>query len=181
MARVLVRAFDDDPLLRWAFDRPSRRDAASLRFFDWWIGELIGQDVTWTTPEIGGAAVWAMPGSWHSSMGSQLRLAASVFTSVRHPISTIRGMTSIESAHPKEPHLYLALLGVDPARQGEGLGSALIAPGLAVADEERWPAYLETAKDRNLDFYGRQGFEVVGTVDLPRGGPRMWRMWREPR
>ncbi|MFZ0555634.1 MAG: GNAT family N-acetyltransferase [Nitrososphaeraceae archaeon] len=38
------------------------------------------------------------------------------------------------SYHPKEPHWYFPLLGVDPLHQGNGLGSALLQHTLAVCD-----------------------------------------------
>ena len=47
--------------------------------------------------------------------------------------SVARGLLGIESRHPREPHLYLAVVGVRPERQGQGLGSALLGPGLALS------------------------------------------------
>ena len=35
--------------------------------------------------------------------------------------------------HPREPHWYLPLMGVDPTCQGKGLGSALMRHALVVA------------------------------------------------
>ena len=36
----------------------------------------------------------------------------------------------MNSYHPKEPHWYLPLLGVDPLQHGKGLDSALMRSGL---------------------------------------------------
>ncbi len=71
------------------------------------------------------------------------------------------------------------MLGVDPARRGGGLGSALLAAGTHRCDVERRPAYLEATSPRNRRLYERHGFEVVGEVVLP-DGPSMWPMWRRP-
>ena len=87
----------------------------------------------------------------------------------------------VERRHPREPHLYLAVLGADPPAQGRGVGSAAIAPGLELADAEGLPAYLETAKERNLAFYTRFGFRVTDEFRLPGGGPTVWCMWRDAR
>lgn len=181
MAAMLQRAFANDPLVTWAFDRRGREAATSERFFRWYLDRLMPQQVTWTTTGREGASIWALPGRWAASVPQQLRMALGVAAGVRRPLSTAYGMTKVELAHPAPPHLYLAVLGVDPTAQGQGLGSAMIAPGLARADTERWPTMLETANPANLTFYNRHGFEVIRRLDLPRRGPSVWLMWREPR
>jgi len=40
------------------------------------------------------------------------------------------------------------------------------------------PAYLETSSERNVAFYRRLGFDVVGSVTLPDDGPHTWAMVR---
>jgi ribosomal protein S18 acetylase RimI-like enzyme len=92
-------------------------------------------------------------------------------------------MTQIEPTHERlvpEPHWYLMILGVDPPHQGRGVGGTLIRPTLARADAEGVRCYLETAKERNLAFYRRHGFEVAAEDDVP-DGPHVWMMTREPR
>jgi ribosomal protein S18 acetylase RimI-like enzyme len=56
----------------------------------------------------------------------------------------------------------------------------LLAHVLARVDADGVPAYLESSNERNLAFYGRQGFEVTSEVVIT-GGPRVWPMWREAR
>jgi GNAT superfamily N-acetyltransferase len=77
-----------------------------------------------------------------------------------------------------EPHWYLPLLGVDPALQGRGAGSALLKVVLDRADSARLPAYLWTAKARNVSFYQRRGFEVLTEGVEPDSGIRFWTMRR---
>jgi ribosomal protein S18 acetylase RimI-like enzyme len=98
----------------------------------------------------------------------------------RLPIS-MRAISSVERFHPTEPHWYLAVVGTEPSRQGEGIGSALLAPVLERCDHDQVPAYLESSNEANLAFYARHGFEVTRTIDIEQGGPRIWPMWREPR
>jgi MFS family permease len=62
-------------------------------------------------------------------------------------------MTMLDSGSYRKPHWYLWLLGVDPDRQGQGVGSALLAPILARADAEGLPCALETLTERNVWFY----------------------------
>ncbi len=77
-------------------------------------------------------------------------------------------------------HYYLMVLGVDPPRQGQGIGGALIQPVLRRADAEKLPCYLETGKEINVRFYRRHGFEVVAAGDTPGDGPPYWTMLRPP-
>jgi ribosomal protein S18 acetylase RimI-like enzyme len=84
------------------------------------------------------------------------------------------------AAHPREPHHYLFVLGVDPSAQGRGLGRQLITPILEVCDRDHLPAYLETATERNLGFYQSLGFAITGEHQVT-GGPLVWFMWRPAR
>jgi GNAT superfamily N-acetyltransferase len=93
-------------------------------------------------------------------------------------------MNHTEELHKRDmsqDHWYLMILGVDPPRQGQGLGSALIAPVLTRADADGLPCYLETTKEKNLAFYGKQGFEVIVEDVLAKNGPPFWTMKREPK
>ncbi|GAA2434524.1 hypothetical protein GCM10010191_56240 [Actinomadura vinacea] len=82
---------------------------------------------------------------------------------------------------PPMPLWFLGVVGVDPDRQGTGLGGAVIRPGLAAAEREGVPAFLETSEARNVTFYERLGFEATAQYDLPDGGPTTWSMIRNPR
>ena len=52
-------------------------------------------------------------------------------------------------------------------------------PVLELCERDGVPAYLESSKERNIDFYARFGFRVRDEVKLP-AGPKMWPMWRDP-
>jgi GNAT superfamily N-acetyltransferase len=89
-------------------------------------------------------------------------------------------LARIEAVHPTEPHYYLAVVGVEPAWQGQGLGSALMQPALQRCDAEGVGAYLEASTRMSRALYERHGFSVIDEVRLPEGPP-LWPMWREPR
>ena len=182
LAVALMHAFEDDPVTRWVYAREARRRVWSERFFRWQLRRLPRQEVSWTTDDgRGGAALWALPGRWREDTRETLSLLRQTLPGVLPRLPRIlRGLGQVEARHPAERHLYLAVLGVDPERQGEGVGSQLIRPGLELCDREHLPAYLETGKERNLAFYGRHGFAVLDKIHLPKGPP-VWFLWREPR
>lgn len=57
---------------------------------------------------------------------------------------------------------------------------AALADVLAAAFAEGLPAYLETALERNLRLYERNGFRVVESLDMPRSTVPGWLMRRDP-
>jgi GNAT superfamily N-acetyltransferase len=70
--------------------------------------------------------------------------------------------------------------GVDPAAQGQGIGSAVLQPVLGWCDTLRLGAYLENTNERNLVFYQRLGFRILEALVFAPDGPTVWRMWRPP-
>jgi GNAT superfamily N-acetyltransferase len=58
--------------------------------------------------------------------------------------------TAMKEHHPKEPHWFLPLIGIDPSAQGKGLGSALMAYGLKACDRDGKLAYLDSTHPRNI-------------------------------
>lgn len=82
--------------------------------------------------------------------------------------------------HPHHPpHYYLELIGIEPERQGQGLGSRLLQEILVAADREKVGCFLETSNLRNLPFYQRFGFQIRAEAK-PLGVPTYY-LWREGR
>ena len=96
-----------------------------------------------------------------------------------HPLRDL--LSELHARDMKEPHWYLPTLGVEPARQGTGVGSALLQPVLARADEEKLPCYLDTVQPRNVAFYQRHGFGVLTEGVEPVSALRYWTFRRNPR
>jgi ribosomal protein S18 acetylase RimI-like enzyme len=178
---VLSRAFDDDPVMEWLFPDPRKRPRWTRAFFGVRVRQLLRQEEIWTTGDCAGAAVWAQPERWELSLGETVDMMTRIGRGVgRRTVRGLRGLSLVEKHHPHEPHWYLAILGVDPPAQGQGLGSALLEPVLRACDEDGVAAYLESSKERNVAFYARHGFRVTEEVRMPKGPP-LWLMWRDPR
>jgi len=183
LAAALARAFAEDPVAAWAYRYERLRPRALERFQATRLRQLIPEGEVWTNAELSCAALWAPPQRWRMSLAQ----VAALVPSFMHPRLIGRvplvalGWEGLERRHPHNPpHWYLAVLGTDPSAQGRGLGSAMLEPVLARCDEDGVGAYLESSKERNIDFYARHGFRVSEEIRLLRGPP-MWKMWREPR
>jgi ribosomal protein S18 acetylase RimI-like enzyme len=181
LSGVLARAFFDDPVARWSCPSDRRRPHVNRRFFAVRLRQLIEQEQVYTTPDGAGAALWALPDRWRTTARDLLPLVPLVPGWGWRLPRVIRGLLRVEEAHPETPpHFHLAVLGTEPSRQGEGIGSALLGPVLELCDRDHLPAYLESSRESNIAFYARHGFRVTGEVELPKGPP-VWPMWRTPR
>jgi GNAT superfamily N-acetyltransferase len=86
----------------------------------------------------------------------------------------------MDALHPWEAHWHLPLIGVDPAHQGKGIGSALLSHVLNLCDALKVPAYLEATSPRNVPLYEPHGFEKVGSIQVA-DSPQIIAMLRKPR
>ena len=181
LAEALARAFQEDPVFKWVIPRDAPRLRYARRYFAARARHLLTQDEVYTTDDRTAGALWARPGEWRDPPLTAIRQIISLVPALGTRLPrALTGLREVEARHPPRPHWYLSVLGTEPRRQGEGLGSALLQPVLADCDRLEVGAYLETATERNVSFYGRHGFDVVDEVQLP-GGPLMWLMWRDPR
>jgi GNAT superfamily N-acetyltransferase len=183
MAGVLARAFYDDPVFSWVLKADPKRMRMLERGFELFLRRIwMEQEQTYTTADIVGVAAWELPGKWKVGLGLQLRLAPAMIRIFgRRLPRVLRALMAIEASHPTALHYYLPFIGVEPAWQGRGLGSALLAPVLERCDRERLPAFLEASTPRNRAMYERHGFDVMEEFKLGQGAPPQWRMWRQPR
>jgi GNAT superfamily N-acetyltransferase len=72
------------------------------------------------------------------------------------------------------------MIGVEPAQQGEGYGSALLKHALERCDSDDKLAYLESSSPKNLPLYKRHEFELLGTIQAG-SSPMLFPMLRRPR
>jgi ribosomal protein S18 acetylase RimI-like enzyme len=181
LAKVLARAFHEDPLTTWLYPRDRSRPRHARRSFVVSLHRLAPQGQIWTTTDLAGAALWALPGQWREDLRQTLRMVPLLPPLLPRLPRTVRAMAAIEAAHPHEPHYYLSILGTDPPRRRSGVASALVRHVLDRCDEERMPAFLETATRSNVAFYAGLGFTELRRLDLPGGAPPLWLLWRDPR
>ena len=79
---------------------------------------------------------------------------------------------------PLNQHWHLGPVGVLPSHQGKGIGTKLLNRFCQEVDAWLAPAYLETDTDKNVRFYERFGFQVVGETEIFDVKNRY--MWRYP-
>jgi GNAT superfamily N-acetyltransferase len=180
-ARLLAQAFADDPVMQFLFPGPGDRTRRLAGFYRLVIRLLAEHGRVQTDATLRGVAVWQAPAPPRMGRWRRAHTTLSLLATLRTATPRAGALNDVVmSAHPREDHWYLALLGTGPAYQGQGVGSALLADTLGRCDRLQLPAYLESSKESNIPFYERHGFRVTCELSVPEG-PRVWPMLREPR
>ncbi|MDY7103556.1 MAG: GNAT family N-acetyltransferase [Actinomycetota bacterium] len=181
--RVLAAAFLDDPVFRWLVPDDEERAPLLVPLFDLFADAFARHGETHVAAVGGtasGAAMWSPPGVAPVHPDDEPALGEGMAAVCGPHMERMAICLEIfEAAHPREPAWFLQFLGVDPAAQGLGLGSALLRATLARADAAGEAAYLEATSDRNRALYERHGFRCIGELPLP-DGPVTYAMWRDP-
>jgi ribosomal protein S18 acetylase RimI-like enzyme len=175
---TVVLGFVADPMTRWVWPQAHQYLTAMPTFVRAFGGAAFAQDGAFCSDDYAGAALWLRPGVHpdEERLGELMETTAS-------PAAQEAGGAIFEQMakfHPKKPHWYLPLIGVDPAHQGGGHGDALMRYALERFDRERLPAYLESTNPRNISLYRRHGFEELGTIQAG-SSPALVPMLRRPR
>ena len=175
-----ARSLDVEAMLRWSFGEDRFRERIR-RHFAHYDGENARRGWIRLAADGAGIAAWIPPeareeheaigaapaGAEHDILGDHAQRHADFWGWVGEH-------------EPDEPLLYLSHVGVAPERQGEGLGTALVLDGLAAADRDGVPTWLETSRSENARYYERFAFRIVTDEDAPDGGPHIWFMRRDP-
>jgi GNAT superfamily N-acetyltransferase len=185
---VFAGSHGDYPPFRHLFPDPARREQVLRRFFTATVRDALAfgaVDAAIADGRLVGVAVWLPPGAFPWSTRRKLRSVPMLLQVARAAPRAFPGFARMganaERLHPPERHWNLETMGIAPAAQGQGIGSRLIAPGLARADAQQLPCYLTTGKAENLRFYQRFGFQVVAEeLALVPGGPTAWGTRRPP-
>ncbi|EDY54205.1 MULTISPECIES: GNAT family N-acetyltransferase [Streptomyces] len=183
VTRLLDEAFQDDPVSGWIFPGEEYRRTTHPRLMAAFVDIVMADGRVDVTEDGTACALWLpVPADGGDEHDGEDEFAAlrEALDPGNERIELIGRLTA--EVHPAgRAHEYLWMIGVDPGRQGEGLGTALIGSVLERCDRDGVPAYLEASSARSRGLYERLGFELVERpLQLP-DGPLMWPMWREPR
>jgi len=176
MAAVLARAFANDPMIRWPLpDGDGLGDRIEQTFGSIYRG-IVDLGLIWEAGDGDGFAVWIPAG-----MSDQMFESDSAARDLVAPLTDDHAArydvlwSWIEAQTPADAW-YLDVLGVDPAKQGTGVGSALVRFGLERAERDGADAFLETAVEANVTYYERFGFRTVFDGRAAGDAPRIWFM-----
>jgi ribosomal protein S18 acetylase RimI-like enzyme len=174
---VLKIAFVADPATRWVWPDPQKYLSHFSSFAKAFGGKAFAYESAHYVGNYSGAVLWLPPNVY-----PDVDLLTALLQSSGSDESKKDGPEIFEKMsryHPHEPHWYLPLLGVDPLHHGKGLGSALIQHVIGMCDRDNKFAYLESSNLKNIQFYKRHGFELLGTIQV-NTSPPIFPMLRKP-
>ncbi|WP_067688618.1 GNAT family N-acetyltransferase [Nocardia jejuensis] len=177
MTAVLDRAFSaNDPFGEFMFPDQAKRQRAQPRLNRAMIRHQYlpagGAHVATIDERVVGAVLW-QPADYRFGA---LRYIASIPEFVwAMGIDGPRVLSmdaTIAKIAPGLPHYFGVTLGVDPALQGSGVGTALSAFCLREVEKAAVPL-LGLCKDGNIGFYTAFGGQQLGKIRLGRSGPEV--------
>jgi ribosomal protein S18 acetylase RimI-like enzyme len=157
---TVVSAFISDPVERWLWHEAWQYLSHFPTFVAAFGAAAFEADTVWTLDHFAAVALWIPPGA--EPDGERIVTVLHDTVPVEQHTDTFAVLEQMDRLHPTDAHWYLPWLAVDPCRQHAGLGSRLLAQGLAHVDADRLPAYLETPNPGTVPLYERHGFEVIG-------------------
>src|SRR5262245_14715383 len=175
---TIVLAFAADPVARWCWPDPQQYLTSMPSFTRAFGGGAFTHNAAHCTDDYAGSSLWLPPGVHPEEAAIVEVFERTVSASIRDDLFAV--FEQMAKYHPTEPHWYLPLIGVDPAHQSRGYGSALMTYALQECDRHHSPAYLESSNPRNIPLYQRHGFEVLGTIQVG-ASPPVIPMLRKPR
>ncbi|KRQ97893.1 acetyltransferase [Bradyrhizobium jicamae] len=159
---TIVLGFAADPMARWVWSDPSEYLRIMPRFANAFGGRAFEHGTAYITEGARAAALWLPPGVEPDEAEMDAIMQESLRPEIAEDIEAV--MKGMAEHHPRGPHWYLPLIAADPNWIGQGLGALLMKHALRRCDEEGIAAYLESSNPRNMSFYERHGFEIVGRI-----------------
>jgi GNAT superfamily N-acetyltransferase len=180
---TIVDAFRTDPVWSWMFPDPRLRAEQHATVFGLYVESALPRQGVWMTDEGASAvAVFTPPGEPELNDDAEARLEPFIRETLgAHAPAALATFERFEAAMPEGLFYYLSFLGTRSESRGRGIGMALLAELVALADSDGQPTYLESSNPANDARYERLGFEAQSRFTTPDDLHTVTTMWREPR
>jgi GNAT superfamily N-acetyltransferase len=179
---ALCSAFFDDPIYRWLVPNDAQRRRSAVVFYSRFADACWPHGGVYVAAQGWGAALWLPPGMQLVADAEADAFSEQLLDTAGDDAARARMAQLFETLgdhHPSDACWYLAFMGVEPAAQGHGIGTSLLAAVLTQADRDAVPAYLEASSPENRRLYERHGFQTVHELTVA-DSPTICAMWRPP-
>jgi GNAT superfamily N-acetyltransferase len=169
IVETVVEAFVNDPAFRFFFGADEVYTAKASAFVGYLFDKRIVHNTVWVTEECEAVSLWSPPD--HRFTDDHRMLTKELFANMQTSVGAeaARNLeiydSMVEAGLPDEPHWYLGILAAHPTRAAKGSGRAVMEAGLAHVRSNNGLAVLETTNARNPDYYRRNGWKVIATIE----------------
>ncbi len=186
-SETLVHAFYNYSLFTYFYPEISERERHMPSTFQCGIKRclLFGEGYA-TSPYLEGIVLWLPSSRVRLTFWQMLRCGKMGHAFKEKRESTRKEKLFNDYAIPMhqrlmpQPHMYLWILGIDPAFQGGRFSTRLLAPMLDRLDRKRLPCFVETHAEINVPIYQHFGFEIMDESVVPGTDIGHWAMGRKP-
>jgi ribosomal protein S18 acetylase RimI-like enzyme len=184
---AIARAFQDQPILQYTLPDPTERTRRAPALFAQGLrlARLVGAAFAPVKHPTGAAFGWPIPAddpTPEQAAAAGLEPLPDLLGEATYGrFAELTGYVAEQQALLVPPPCWhLSALGVDPAHQGQGIGSALVRAFLARSAADGVPTGLWTDTPANVGFYRGLGLELVGEGIAPGSGVPYWIFRRDP-
>jgi ribosomal protein S18 acetylase RimI-like enzyme len=183
--KVLTRAFEDDPVVRYflsGHEKDYPEGDRKLFGYQCLMYIEMGLPIFGTVRNNHITGVACLSGPEKKDRPDSLIKADREFVSFMGPdsLGRIKRYMNLSKKHTtKGLHHYLSGLGVHPDFQGQGFGRLLLDEVYTITESHQTSTgiYLETAKMKNVEMYQHCGYNLLATEKLD-GIVDLWYMFR---
>lgn len=186
LADLFADAFQGAPFYNFCFPDPAGQEAFLRKFMLFRVRYGLKAGRGFQTADGAGAAVWIPPGRTMKPADLLLCGGLSAMLAAGKPAAKqLMALNDFADQVERDAcpgrHWHLSPLGVRPGAQGQGVGSALLAHGLAQIDARGESCCLDTQNPEAVGLYERFGFRIQRDTVVPGTGIRHVAMLRPPR
>ncbi|HVE76150.1 MAG TPA: GNAT family N-acetyltransferase [Actinomycetota bacterium] len=173
---VLSRALQHDPLRAYIIPDAAERLEKSPASLEPFVRLGLSTGAAWSAGSAPEGVLIAQPPGFDVTPEIAAEIGLMALPSILGTDAWIRQgevFEYLEEHHRNEvqgPHWYVAVVGVNPARQRQGIGRELFATIFAEADRTGTPVYLDTAQPLNRAFFESVGLELIFESVHPASG-----------
>ena len=184
---AMADAFSLDPLWQKIFEGESDLDRKYRACFEVPVRHSLKYGEVYATSEGLEGIAAVLPGRFSRMSLWRMFRAGALGSAMRMGVNAGRRMAELRVLDSDRaritggrPYVYLQMLGVTTAHQGQGLGGSLLRALIERCDGEGLPIYLETETEENVRLYEHFGFDLMQRITLDRLALPMWEMLRQP-
>jgi ribosomal protein S18 acetylase RimI-like enzyme len=187
---ALADAFQNDSIWKLFFKEEATLGQKGL-FFETPVRYCIKYGKIYATSEqLEGIAAW-VPGSYADITTWRIIQSGALISGIK----AVRACTKLAQQQEQifkplnearknnmegREYIYLLIIGISSAFQGQGLGRKLIKALIVESTQTGIPVYTETQSEKNVSFYESLGFKTISKITLPIIDLPHWELIREP-